>query len=135
MAPPENMTTEEALRKGFWMIRAPSTFLMISPLLANVALAEFGYIPHFGYEGMKLFLLMFLGGFSFGWLVWSIQVPRWKLLVYPHVKNLADLKKRAVVEKLIWPTGHLLEKTEMASSRVRERIREVEAIQETKNNA
>lgn len=135
MASLGNMTTEEALRKGFWMIRAPSTFLMVSPLLANAALAEFGYIPHFGYEGMKWFLPMFLGGFSLGWLVWSIQVPRWKLLVYPNVNNLADLKKRAVVEKLIWPTGHLFEKTEIASSRVRKRIREIESIREAKNNA
>jgi 4-amino-4-deoxy-L-arabinose transferase-like glycosyltransferase len=46
------------------------------------------------------------------WLIWSWQVTRWRLWAYRRVQDLEALKGEAIALSVIWPSGHLFEKTE-----------------------
>jgi len=101
----------------------PSMVLLFGPMVAFVFLSKFEIIPSQGWDGFKWFSLSFLTGFFGAWLIWSIQIPRWRLWAYQSVNDIQALKKMAVNAGLIWPDGHSFE---IASREVRERIRRLE---------
>lgn len=120
------MTPEEAVHRAFWTIKVPSMAALITPWLVFILLAHLGYIPSIGLPGFKWFLPMFIGGFVAGWLVWSIQIPRWRLWAYRLVDDIGELKRQAIDKQIIWPDGSFFEKTEISSLRLREEIRRLE---------
>jgi hypothetical protein len=120
------VTPEAAVDRAFWSVKAPSIAAMIGPWLAFAALGKFGVIPSVGYAGLKWFLPVFIGGFLAGWLIWSVQVPRWRRWAYERVEDIEELKAHAVAAQLIWPDGHFFAKTEIASHRLRDEIRMLE---------
>ena len=61
------------------------------------------------------------------WLTWSFLVTRWRLWAYERVENLDELKAIAVEAKLIWPEGHVRERTEIRSPAQKQRLLELEA--------
>jgi hypothetical protein len=126
MQPAETVTPAAALRRAFWSVKVPSMVLMLAPWIAFIAAAQLGYVPSVGPAGFKWFLPTFLGGFLAGWLVWSVQVPRWRLWAYQRVHDIEELKHRAVANQIIWPEGHFFEKTEIAGVRIREQLRLLE---------
>lgn len=96
------------------------------PALVYILLAGQGYIPRYGLKGFKWFFFVFAGGISVSWLIWSIQVPRWRLWAYRQVEDLDGLKQEAVERQIIWPTGSFFERTEIATKKVREEILRIE---------
>lgn len=96
------------------------------PALVCFLLAEWEYLPRYGMEGFKWFFFVFVGGLTASWLIWSIQVPRWRLWAYRQVDDLDVLKQEAVARQIIWPTGSFFERTEIASNKVREEILRLE---------
>jgi hypothetical protein len=121
------VSPEEALRRAFWMVKLPSMAVLLGPLLTFVLLAKLKYVPSIGYPGMKWAAPFFLVSFVGGWLVWSIQVPRWRLWAYRRVNDIALLKELAVERHIIWQDGSIFEKTEIASPHVRDELRRLEA--------
>jgi hypothetical protein len=70
---------------------------------------------------------LMLSGFLGGWLSWSILVPRWRLWAYRRVDNLSALKALAVQRSLIWPEGHIFERTEIRPRWLRGELAGLEA--------
>ena len=120
------MTPREAVNRAFWTIQVPSMAIFFVPGSAYILLGGLGYIPRYGLEGFKWFLLVFVGGLAASWLIWSIQVPRWRLWAYRQVDDLDELKREAVTRQIIWPEGSLFEKTEIVSQKVRKEILRLE---------
>lgn len=58
-------------------------------------------------------LLLILPVLVAPWLIWSLQVTRWRLWAYRKVQDLEALRAEAVALSVIWPKGHLFEKTEL----------------------
>jgi aminoglycoside 6'-N-acetyltransferase len=79
---------------------------------------------------IPVFLIMCAGFFIIGlplaWLYWSYMIPRWKLWAYARVDNPWALKVAAVKAGLIWPDGHMFEKTEICSKAMRHKINRLE---------
>lgn len=65
-----------------------------------------------------------------GWLIWSVQVPRWRLWSYQRVKDITELKEAAVYKQIIWPEGSFFQKTEWASKSVWDEIKRLECANE-----
>ena len=126
----QKISPEDALDRAFWMVKVPSISALVTPMFAFVFLAKLKYIPSIGYEGMKWGLPAFLLGFIAGWLVWSVQVPRWRLWAYPRVRDIALLKELAAQSNLLWRDGTLFAKTEIMSNKVRDELRRLEAASE-----
>ena len=72
-------------------------------------------------------LSLFGLGFVLAWSWWSLMVPRWRLWAWQRVEDLNSLKQRAVGAGLIWPDGHVFEKTELRSKETQEKLRALES--------
>lgn len=122
----KQISIDDALKKAFWSIKLPSMAMLLVPLLSYVVLAKLEFLPSIGYEGLKWAGPTFLIGIIGSWLVWSIQVPRWKLWAYQRVENIEALKEAAISKQYIWPEGSMFQKTEIASKQVWAEIERIE---------
>jgi hypothetical protein len=121
------VSAEDALRRAFWTVKVPSLALLLAPLLGFIVLAKLRYIPGIGYAGMKWAIPTFFISFVGAWLVWSIQVPRWRLWAYRRVTDIGRLKMLAVERQIVWKDGSIFEKTEIMSRSVRDELHRLEA--------
>ena len=80
-------------------------------------------------SGTDLLLLLglFVLGFGLSWGWWSVMVPRWRLWAWARVEDTEDLRQRAVRSGLIWPEGHMFEKTELRTATTKQQIRDLES--------
>ena len=125
MTEPE-VTVDEALRRAFWTVKVPSMFVLLVPLLTYIVLAKLKYLPRIGYAGMKWFVPIFLLALVGSWLVWSIQVPRWRLWAYRRVMDISLLKEHAIQKQIIWNDESIFTRTEIMSSQVRDELGQLE---------
>ncbi|AUC16661.1 hypothetical protein BTO06_16565 [Tenacibaculum sp. SZ-18] len=56
-----------------------------------------------------------IAGFGLAWFIWSFMITKWRIWAFENVRNVHDLKKRAIEEKLLWEDGNWFEKTEIRS--------------------
>ena len=119
----ERISPAAAVARGQWMINGAVALTMWGPA---VLVAAIGWAVGYPLGGFAIAGMIFFPSIAAAWLVWSIQVPRWRLWAYERVDDLAELKARAVAAQLIWPEGHLFEKTEIRTRRTREALRRLE---------
>ncbi len=121
------ISTDEALKRALWHIKVPSMTVLFVPLIIYVTFAKLNYVPPIGYEGLKWFAPVFIISIGGSWLIWSIQVPRWRLWSYQRVNDIAHLKEEAEYSQIIWPEGSFFQKTELASKKVWDEINRLES--------
>src|SRR5262249_45520087 len=114
------------------MVGVPSLATLVVPLLTYPVLAKLGHVPSIGYPGMKWALPILFGSIAASWLVWSVQVPRWRLWAYRRVGDIRLLKRAAAASQLIWREGSIFERTEIMSRSVRSELKRLEQDQDRK---
>jgi len=105
----ETVTVDEALRKGHRMVNYPVIAILVGMPTASMVLSVQGLLP-FGSIAVAFVL-----GVGLGWLYWSVMITKWRLWAFENVRNVHELRKRAIRENLIWPDGHILNKIEIRS--------------------
>lgn len=102
-------------------------------LMVNVPVA----IAMFGVPGLAMYLsvqeiipvwgigLAAIIGFILAWGMWSYLIVKWKLWAFSNVKNVHELRRKAIENKLIWPDGSIFNKTEIWSSSDRDKWRRI----------
>lgn len=118
---------EHALKRAFWTIKVPSMSVLVVPLVTYCLLAQFRYVPQYGYPGLKYAAPFFLFSFIGAWLIWSIQVPRWRLWAYRRVADIALLEQMAMERQILWESGSFFERTEIASRALRAELQRLRA--------
>ncbi|MDJ1498417.1 hypothetical protein QNI19_36115 [Cytophagaceae bacterium DM2B3-1] len=111
----ETITVDEAIAKGHRMVNYP---------VVGIIVGTIGITCYLGIQAMLpwwVFPLGFILAFVLGWLYWSIMITKWRLWAFENVRNVHELKKRAIREKLIWPDGSFYEKTEIRGAQDKER--------------
>lgn len=103
----ETVTVDEAISKGHRMVNYPVMVIMFGTIGITLYLGSQKLIPVCG------FLLGFILAFVFAWLWWSFMITKWRLWAFDNVRNVHELKKRAIQEKLIWSNNSFFEKTEI----------------------
>lgn len=115
-----NVSVQEALKKG----RFTLVYLPMLILLGSIGVTI--YLVHsalvFGWT-MPVLIIM---GFISSWLVWSINVNKWKVWAFENVRNVHELKRKAIEEKLIWPDGSWFEKTEFKNNEQKQKLKYLE---------
>lgn len=109
------LSVDEAIKKGKRMVNYP--VMAISLLLLAICF-------YFGYtETLPAWIFPAGFGFAFlsGWIWWSFMITKWRLWAFENVRNVHELKKRAIQEKLIWPDSSIFEKTEIRSAAEKEK--------------
>ena len=101
------ISTEEALQQGQKIITIPTMITMFGLMIIFFVLGDSGLIPN------QLSVLGLLFSIFCSWIVWSLQVPKWKVWAYGRVKDIGELKSSAVESKLIWNDNSIFTRTEI----------------------
>jgi hypothetical protein len=109
------MSNAKAIAIGSLVVNGPVLFLLCAPVVIYILAPRFAWVT-FAYP------LFFVGA----WLWWSLTVPRWRIWAYEHVASAQELKRAAVAANLTWPSGSFFEKTEIKSSAIRYREKQLE---------
>ncbi|MDJ1506073.1 hypothetical protein [Xanthocytophaga agilis] len=111
----ETITVDEAIAKGHRMVNYPAVGIIVGTIGITCYLGTQAILPWW------VFPLGFILALVLGWLYWSIMITKWRLWAFENVRNVHELKKRAIREKLIWPDGSFYEKTEIRGAQDKER--------------
>ena len=106
----ETVSVDEAIRKGHRIVTYPSIAIMVGVAGVSVYAGTKHLLP--GWSILMGVLVAFVGA----WLYWSWKITKWRLWAFENVGDLRELKKRAVLENLIWEQGSWFEKTEIRSA-------------------
>jgi len=128
---PKRWNVEAAVGVGFiWvngvaMAGGSLPFAALALLLPNKT--QFSILDAMGIWAVILVPVVMGGVFLvFSWLAWSSQITVWRLWAYRRVDDVAALKA-AATGSLIWPDGHLFERTEFRSRDQVEELYRLEA--------
>ena len=103
------ISVNKAIARGHLIVNVPVFFILFGVPGLAIYLAQENIIPDWG---MGISLLI---AFVLAWTVWSIMITKWRTWAFANVRNVHELKKRAIEEKLIWRDGSFFEKTEIRS--------------------
>lgn len=112
----ETVTVDEAISKGHKMVNYPVMVIMFGTIGLTLYLGTQKLIPTWGFP------VGFVLAFIFAWLWWSIMITKWRLWAFDNVRNVHELKKRAIQEKLIWADNSIFEKTEIRNATDKEKL-------------
>lgn len=100
----KGVTVDEAISKGHRMVNYPVFIIIIGVIGLTIYLVLQKIIPTW------CFPVGFILAFGFAWLMWSIMITKWRLWAFDNVRNVHELKKRAIQEKLIWADNSILKR-------------------------
>lgn len=106
----EGVSVDAAIAKGHRMVNYPTMMVMFGVIGLSLYLGIGEILPVW---------IMPVGiGLSFvlAWLCWSFMITRWRMWAFEKVRNVHELKKRAIQEKLIWSDDSIFEKTEIRTA-------------------
>lgn len=98
------VTVEQAIKRGKQTVSYP--LMGISIVVFALSFLGFLISWEFVVIGMALSFLLPL-------LYWSIMISRWRLWAFENVRNVHELKRRAISNNLIWPDGSFFERVEI----------------------
>lgn len=102
-----SITVKKALKTGQIYINIPVFIIMFGSMILLFYLSAIKKIPFwFG-------PLSFLIGPFLGWIYWSYAIVKWKLWAYKNVRNVHELKEKAIRVGLIWNDESFFNKTEV----------------------
>ena len=105
----EKITVDKAIKRGHLIINVPVWFLMMGIPGLAIYLFSQKIIPNWGIA------VGFLVGFLFAWLYWSYGINKWRIWAFDKVRNVHELKKKAIQQGLIWKDDSWFNKTEIKS--------------------
>jgi hypothetical protein len=114
------VTVDKALRRGQFIVNVPVFLIMFSVSGLCIVLPANKLAP-----GYLILLGIALGPLA-GWIYWSFAITRWRIWAFTNVDDINELKSRAISSKLIWPDGHIFEKTEIRTKKEKEIIKKFE---------
>ena len=116
----ETITVTEAIDRGRRMINYPVGIIQFIVIIGSVFVVVFFSLPGW------LVPVGILAGFIASWLYWSFVITIWRIWAFENVRNVHELKQRAIKEKLIWKDGSFFEKTEIRTANDRDKLQALE---------
>ncbi len=116
----KQVTIKEAIQKGQMMVNYPAWGIIIvgTVLSASLFMTDI-------HKGIPI-LIFILSFFIFPWLYWSIAIVHWRIWAFSNVKNVHELKRKAIGAKLIWPDESSFNKTEIRTARQNNLLQKLE---------
>ncbi|PXY41397.1 hypothetical protein DMB65_08325 [Flavobacterium cheongpyeongense] len=116
----EQISVDKAIKRGHLIVNVPVFIAIIGCPALALYLSEQNLIPGWGIG------IAFLIGFVLAWLIWSFMITKWRVWAFENVRNVHELKKRAIQEKLIWNDGNIFEKTEIRNTDDKRKLKDLE---------
>jgi hypothetical protein len=118
------VTPQAAVDRAGWVVNGPVLLVMGGPAVVSFAV---GGLLHLSHETQIAFAgIVFAVCWPLAWLTWSFLTPRWRLWAYERVDDIDELKRLAVIERVLWPDGHIFQRTEIAPGWLREKLHRLE---------
>lgn len=115
----KKLSVDKAIHKGQKMVNYPIFTLMIigfSLSICSPLIFESGWSIPIG----------FVTTFAIMWLWWSFMITQWRIWAFENCRNVHELKRRAIEDKLIGSDGSFFEKTEIRTTEQRNKLIELE---------
>lgn len=113
----ETVTVDDAISKGHRMVNYPVMVIIFVTIGVTFYLSNQKIIPTWGIlVGLILAVVI-------AWLWWSFMITKWRLWAFENVRNVHELKKRAIQERLIWANDSIFEKTEIRTEVDKEQLK------------
>ena len=114
----EEIEFNKVLNKGQLFINFPVMIVMFGFMGISYYLSKIDFITK------PIMIVGFVVSFILGWLVWSFAIAKWRIWAFEKIdiKFHSKLKDDAIKAKLIWPDGHIFEKTEIRNQFQKEKI-------------
>jgi len=103
----ETISVDTALAKGHKMLTYPTLIIIFGTVGVAVYFSIKEILPFW------MIPVAFGVGSVFSWIYWSFMVTKWRLWAFENVRNVHELKQRAIAEKLIWADDSPFVKTEI----------------------
>lgn len=116
----QKISVNKAISRGHLIVNTPVFVCIIGIPSLSFYLSNQNLIPKWGIG------IGFILGFVFAWFVWSFMITKWRIWAFKNVRNVHELKKRAIQEKLIWNDGNIFEKTEIRTFEDKEELKKLE---------
>ncbi|MEL4309083.1 hypothetical protein [Joostella sp. CR20] len=116
----EQITVDKAIKRGHLIVNVPVFIAIIGCPALALYLSKQNLIPGWGIG------IAFLIGSVLAWLIWSFMITKWRIWAFENVRNVHELKKRAIQEKLIWNDGNIFEKTEIRNTEDKSKLKKLE---------
>jgi uncharacterized membrane protein YciS (DUF1049 family) len=117
----EEIEFNKVLNKGQLFINFPVMIVMFGFMGISYYLNKIDFIPK------SIMIISFVISFILGWLVWSFTIAKWRIWAFEKIneKFHDELKTEAIKAKLIWPDGHIFEKTEIRNNEQKAKIKAI----------
>lgn len=115
-----NVTVDQAISRAKWLIKRGMFLILIIVIILKVI-----FLPVVFHKTVDIFLTIFIA-IILCWLYRSLAIPIWKIWAYTNVKNVHELKLKALKNNLISIDGGFFERTEIKSYQQRETLKELE---------
>ncbi|WP_375324765.1 hypothetical protein [Flagellimonas sp. GZD32] len=116
----EQITVDSAIRRGHLMVNVPVFIAIIGCPALAFFLSQQNLTPGW------VIGIAFPIGILIGWLIWSVMITKWRIWAFENVRNVHELKKRAIQEKLIWNDGNVFERSEIRNREERIKLKKLE---------
>jgi len=116
----QEISVNKAINRGHLIVNVPVFICIIGIPALSFYLSNQNLIPKWGIG------IGFVLGFVIAWLVWSFMITKWRIWAFENVRNVHELKKRAIQEKLIWNDGNIFEKTEIRTLEDKKELKKLE---------
>ncbi|WP_136668689.1 hypothetical protein [Flavobacterium sp. H122] len=114
------VSVKEAITKGkIYLMLVPCLIIFELPILV-------GFLAFFYEFSPWIILISIVFGIILGCLFWSYNVVKWKIWAYENVRNVHELKRKAIRYNLIHSDNSWLNKTEIINDHQRQRLEQLE---------
>lgn len=101
----ETVSVDQAIARGRRMLNYPVIGIIFGVSLLSILLQTQRILPSWTvFAGFGLSLVL-------AWLWWHVMGTKWKIWAFENVRNVHELKKRAIRERLLWPDDSLFANT------------------------
>ena len=115
----KQLSVTKAITIGRLLILTPAPIIIFSLTAYGINLFKKGIIPIWGIPLLFVFSLFIFT------IYWSFSITKWRIWAFSNVRNLHELKKRAIEEKLIGEDHSFSTKCEIRSRKDKETIKQI----------
>lgn len=114
------VTVDEAIAKGKKTIIYPALAMFLGSIIGSIILvAQLELTPWYIGGGFAL-------GFILMYFYWNTAITKWRIWAFENVRNVHELKRKAIESKLISEDGTRSERNEIRSHEQRQKLKQLE---------
>ncbi|WP_052259397.1 hypothetical protein [Flavobacterium sp. KMS] len=104
----EKTTVDNAIKRGKWLINYPARTILFASIFIAIYLQIQNIIT-----GWLIIPIVYILPFLLAFLYWCITITKWRIWAFTNVRNVHELKKRAIQERLIGLDNSFYQKAEI----------------------